>query len=115
MQASGLRRWLTSLPSLAQALQLSVACLSFDFVGTSLDESAEDLATLQIPSPWRHLVEDLATMQLYYAYYQATQPPLSNAALECLVRMASVRRCAPRAALAARAICGALDAERDSS
>lgn len=75
-----------------EALSLSVACLSFDFVGTSLDDSAEDLATLQIPSTWRSLLEDLDTMQLYSDYYCATVPPLSSTALECLVRLASVRR-----------------------
>lgn len=67
-------------------------CLSFDFVGTSLDDSTEDLATLQIPTPWRSLIEDLGTLQLYLEYYYATLPPVSNSALECLVRMASVRR-----------------------
>ncbi len=31
----------------AQAVQLALGCLSFDFVGTCLDESAEDLGTIQ--------------------------------------------------------------------
>ena len=30
-----------------QAVQLALGCLSFDFVGTCLDESAEDLGTIQ--------------------------------------------------------------------
>lgn len=30
-----------------QAVQLSLGCLSFDFVGTCLDESSEDLGTIQ--------------------------------------------------------------------
>lgn len=75
-----------------QALQLAVTCLSFDFVGTAVEDSAEDIATLQIPSPWRSLLEDLSTLQLFKGYYDVTVPPLSNAALECLVRCASVRR-----------------------
>jgi exportin-7 len=75
-----------------QALQLAVTCLSFDFVGTAVEDSSEDIATLQIPSPWRPLLEDLSTLQLFFDYYAATAPPLSNAALECLVRCASVRR-----------------------
>lgn len=76
----------------AQALELSVACLSFDFVGTSVEDWAEDVATLQIPAPWRSYLEDLSTLQLYTDYYFAAAPPLSNTALESLVRCASVRR-----------------------
>lgn len=75
-----------------QALELSVACLSFDFVGTSVEDWAEDVATLQIPAQWRSCLEDLNTLQLYTDYYFSAAPPLSNTALECLVRCASVRR-----------------------
>ncbi|GBG80488.1 hypothetical protein CBR_g30950 [Chara braunii] len=75
-----------------QAIELALKCLSFDFVGTSLDEGSEDLGTIQIPSSWRPLLEDTSTMQLFFDYYAATNPPLSTRALECLVRLASVRR-----------------------
>eukprot|EP00271_Cylindrocystis_brebissonii_P005659 TRINITY_DN17835_c0_g2_i1.p1 TRINITY_DN17835_c0_g2~~TRINITY_DN17835_c0_g2_i1.p1 ORF type:complete len:1060 (+),score=142.88 TRINITY_DN17835_c0_g2_i1:716-3895(+) len=75
-----------------QAIALALKCLSFDFVGTSLDESSEDLGTIQIPSTWRPILEDPATMQLFFDYYAMTKPRLSNQALECLVRLASVRR-----------------------
>lgn len=75
-----------------QAIALSLKCLSFDFIGTSLDESSEDLGTIQIPSSWRPVLEDTSTMQLFFDYYASTKPPLSNEALECLVRLASVRR-----------------------
>ena len=34
----------------AQAVSLALQCLSFDFVGTCLDESAEDLGTIQVQS-----------------------------------------------------------------
>lgn len=75
-----------------QAMSLALACLSFDFVGTCVDESAEDLGTIQIPSAWRASVEDPSTLSIFLEYYKASQPPLSNASLECLVRLASVRR-----------------------
>lgn len=75
-----------------QALSLALKCLSFDFVGTSLDESSEDLGTVQIPSSWRPTLEDTSTLQLFFDYYAITKPPLSKEALECLVRLASVRR-----------------------
>ena len=124
-----------------QAVQLALQCLSFDFVGTCLDESSEDLGTIQVPSgqssgraaglwrasawlclagvnitsapapalpyftppssfciasrpcgaAWRPSIEDPSTLQLFTDFYTASQPPLSNMALECLVR----RGCLP--------------------
>ncbi|XP_070680794.1 uncharacterized protein [Malus domestica] len=68
------------------ALSLSLKCLSFDFVGTSLDESSEEFGTVQ------STLEDPATLQVFFDYYANTKPPLSKEALECLVRLASVRR-----------------------
>ncbi|XP_057979994.1 uncharacterized protein LOC131165875 isoform X2 [Malania oleifera] len=74
------------------ALSLSLKCLSFDFVGTSIDESSEEFGTVQIPSSWRPVLEDPATLQIFFDYYAITKSPLSKEALECLVRLASVRR-----------------------
>ena len=75
-----------------QAISLALKCLCFDFVGTSLDESNEDLGTIQVPSAWRSVMEEPETMKLFFDIYGATQPPLSNQAIECLVRFACVRR-----------------------
>ena len=75
-----------------QATSLALVCLSYDFVGTSLDESTEDIGTIQVPSSWRSLIEEPATMQLMFDVYKASAPPVSNLALECLTRLASVRR-----------------------
>lgn len=33
-----------------QALLLALQCLSFDFVGTCLDDSSEDFGTIQVES-----------------------------------------------------------------
>ncbi|XP_068659491.1 uncharacterized protein [Aristolochia californica] len=74
------------------ALSLSLKCLSFDFVGTSLDESSEEFGTVQIPSSWRPVLEDHSTLQIFFDYYAIAKPPLSKEALDCLVRLASVRR-----------------------
>jgi len=75
-----------------QGLQLCSLCLSYDFVGTCLDDSSEELCTIQVPSTWRSTIEDPKTTQLLLDYYSSTTPPLSSTALECLVRLASVRR-----------------------
>ncbi|KAH9686611.1 Importin N-terminal domain-containing protein [Citrus sinensis] len=74
------------------ALSLCLKCLSFDFVGTSIDESSEEFGTVQIPSAWRPVLEDPSTLQIFFDYYAITEAPLSKEALECLVRLASVRR-----------------------
>uniref|UniRef100_A0A6N2M8Y7 Importin N-terminal domain-containing protein n=1 Tax=Salix viminalis TaxID=40686 RepID=A0A6N2M8Y7_SALVM len=74
------------------ALSLSLKCLSFDFVGTSIDESSEEFGTIQIPSSWRPVLEDPSTLQIFFDYYAITTSPRSKEALECLVRLASVRR-----------------------
>ncbi|KAG9454969.1 hypothetical protein H6P81_007873 [Aristolochia fimbriata] len=74
------------------SLSLALKCLSFDFVGTSLDESSDEFGTVQIPSAWRPVLEDYSTLQIFFDYYMITKPPLSKEALECLVRLASVRR-----------------------
>ena len=36
-----------------QGIGLALQCLSFDFVGTCLDESSEDLGTIQASDSWR--------------------------------------------------------------
>ncbi|XP_074590351.1 uncharacterized protein LOC141846243 isoform X2 [Curcuma longa] len=73
-------------------LSLSLKCLSFDFVGTSVDESSEEFGTVQIPSSWKSVLQDPSTLQIFFDYYNITEPPQSKEALECLVRLASVRR-----------------------
>ena len=75
-----------------QAMSVALCCLSFDFVGTCVDESAEDLGTIQIPSAWRPTVEDPTTLALFFDYYSHTTPPLSSTSLECLVKLSSTRR-----------------------
>ncbi|KAF2537504.1 hypothetical protein F2Q68_00023235 [Brassica cretica] len=74
------------------ALSLALRCVSFDFVGTSIDESTEEVGTVQIPTSWRSVLEDPSTLQIFFDYYGSTDSPLSKEALECLVRLASVRR-----------------------
>lgn len=47
---------------------------------------------LQVPSSWRPLIEDLSLIDLLHEVYAATTPPESAVAIDCLVRLASVRR-----------------------
>ncbi|XVF41019.1 hypothetical protein PTKIN_Ptkin01aG0246900 [Pterospermum kingtungense] len=91
---TSLRHLKTDVASRLQELALSLAlkCLSFDFVGTSIDESSEEFGTVQIPLAWRPVLEDSSTIQIFFYYYSITDAPLSKEAPECLVRLASVRR-----------------------
>jgi len=75
-----------------QALKLSLSCLSYDFIGTSIDESTEDVGTVQIPTSWRPIIEDESTLSVLMQAYSTSPPPLSAQAMECVSQLASVRR-----------------------
>lgn len=74
------------------ALSLATSCLSFDFIGTNPEESAEDVGTVQVPSSWRMMVQDTTTMTLLFDFYKMSEPPNSSLALQALVQFSSVRR-----------------------
>ncbi|XP_043194431.1 exportin-7-B-like isoform X2 [Amphibalanus amphitrite] len=77
---------------MTQLLRLSQNCLMFDFIGTSTDESSDDLCTVQIPTAWRPAFLDAATLKLFFDLYASLPYSLSSLALSCLVQIASVRR-----------------------
>jgi exportin-7 len=77
---------------LKQLLRLAHNCLTFDFIGTSTDESSDDLCTVQIPTSWRPAFLEFSTLQLFFDLYSALPATLSPLALSCLVQIASVRR-----------------------
>ena len=57
-----------------------------------MDESSEDVGTVQIPSNWRSTIEDEATLSTILQAYSSSQPPQSAQAMECVAQLASVRR-----------------------
>ena len=61
-------------------------------IGTNPEESAEDVGTVQVPSSWRPIVQDTATLQLFFDYYLTSSPPSSSLALQSLVHLSSIRR-----------------------
>lgn len=74
-------------------LKLTLACLSFDFIGTSPDESnSDDLPTVQIPSTWRKLFVEEETMDLFFNLYHILPANIACHAISCLVQWTSVRR-----------------------
>ncbi|KAF0031847.1 hypothetical protein F2P81_016402 [Scophthalmus maximus] len=62
---------------LMQLLKLSYNCLNYDFIGTSTDESSDDLCTVQIPTSWRSAFLDSSTLQLFFNLYHSIPPSLS--------------------------------------
>lgn len=77
---------------MTQLLRLAQNCLTFDFIGTSTDESSDDLCTVQIPTSWRPAFLDFTTLKLFFDLYHSLPNSLSSLALSCLVQIASVRR-----------------------
>nr|POE61109.1 exportin-7 [Quercus suber] len=73
-------------------LSLSLNVLSFDFMGTSFDESSDEIGMVQIPISWRPVIQDPSTLQIFFDYYAITQSHFSKEALECLLRLACIRR-----------------------
>ncbi|XP_037051893.1 ran-binding protein 16 [Bradysia coprophila] len=75
-----------------QILRLTRNCLSFDFIGTSTDESIDDMSTVQIPTNWRPAFLNLDTLKLFFDLYHILPSRLSSLALSTLVQIISVRR-----------------------
>nr|CAB3267798.1 exportin-7-A-like [Phallusia mammillata] len=77
---------------LGAVLQLTLNCLSFDFIGTSYDDSGDDLITVQIPTGWRSTFVDLSTSQLFLNLYNVLPESLCAIVMSCIVQIVSVRR-----------------------
>ncbi|XP_017850669.1 ran-binding protein 16 isoform X2 [Drosophila busckii] len=77
---------------ISQVLRLTKNCLSFDFIGSSTDESADDMNNVQIPTAWRPAFLDSNTLKLFFDLYQILPNGLASYSLSCLVQMTSVRR-----------------------
>jgi exportin-7 len=80
---------------LHKVLKLIVSCLSFDFMGTIPDETADEQATVMIPYNWTN-VKDLSDPSLFLEMYLSSVNSRNQAScvlcLQCLVLFASFRR-----------------------
>lgn len=50
-------------------LKLVLNCLNYDFIGSSADESADDLCTVQIPTSWRSSKIIIITARIFNILY----------------------------------------------
>jgi exportin-7 len=65
----------------AEAVDLALKCLCFDFLGTNPDESSDtvDRHEIQIPAAWKPLFETPSQLPtLFYSIYSTNKPPLSD-------------------------------------
>ncbi|OWR42046.1 exportin-7 isoform 1, partial [Danaus plexippus plexippus] len=76
---------------LTALLRLAHNCLAFDFIGTTTDESSDDLCTVQIPTAWRPTFLEPGTLELFFNLYHGVRST-GSLSLACLVQLASVRR-----------------------
>lgn len=74
-----------------QILRLTRNCLSFDFIGTSTDESIDDMSTVQIPTNWRPAFLNLDTLKLFFDLYHILPSRLSSLALSTLVQVSVLK------------------------
>nr|CAB3468588.1 unnamed protein product [Digitaria exilis] len=65
-------------------IDLALKCLSFDFVGSPVDESSEEFGTVQLPASWRPLLQDPSTVQIFFDYYKVNDTCVSKELAELL-------------------------------
>lgn len=71
----------------SHVLRLTKNCLSFDFIGSSTDESSDDMNSVQIPTSWRPAFLDANTLKLFFDLYQILPNGLASYSLACLVQV----------------------------
>ena len=72
-------------------LTLLQQVFSFDFVGTSPDESNDDLGIIHIPASWSKVFEDPTTLRTLTEFYNITTGNEQRKSLELLSSLVSVR------------------------
>lgn len=73
-------------------LQLSLNCLTFDFVGSMIDETSDDSVTVQVPTVWRIALTDCKVVDMFFRLFKVLPIELTSRVLLNLVQLASVRR-----------------------
>ncbi|KAL3126957.1 17 (RAN binding) [Cryptosporidium hominis] len=82
---------------LRQVLQLTLCCLSYDFMGTVPDETSEEQNTVMIPHSWTILREEYIPIIFFDIYAKccspnSSMPDCASICLQCLILYSSVRR-----------------------
>ncbi|VDK76048.1 unnamed protein product [Litomosoides sigmodontis] len=80
------------LPTVNSLLQLSLNCLSFDFIGSIGDETSDDNATVQVPTLWRLAFTDGELITMFFRLYNELPIELTTRVLQNIVQLSSLRR-----------------------
>lgn len=72
-------------------LDLLLACLSYDFLGSQQQESTQDCNSIQVPSSWRCFFEDASNINVYFSVFRGFGGEPARKAMACLIHVASVR------------------------
>lgn len=73
-------------------LQLSLSCLTFDFIGSMADETSDDNVTVQVPTVWRIAFTDGKVVEMFFRLYAELPMELTARVLHNLVQLSSLRR-----------------------
>lgn len=57
-------------------LELQNQCLGFDFIGTAVDESVDDIGTVEVPSSWKTSILEMGNLEMYFDLYAMLSPAL---------------------------------------
>uniref|UniRef100_F1KSW2 Exportin-7 n=1 Tax=Ascaris suum TaxID=6253 RepID=F1KSW2_ASCSU len=85
----------TQLQLVNGLLQLSLNCLTFDFIGSLSDESGDDNVTVQVPTIWRiefSAFTDGGVISMFFRLYNVLPMELSGKVLQNIVQLSSLRR-----------------------
>ncbi|KAG0364963.1 Exportin 7 [Gamsiella multidivaricata] len=73
-------------------LVLMRTCLMFDFIGTSPDESSDDVGSIQAPTTWRSIFEESGYLDVLWECWKKFSGQNSVLVMESLSQAASIRR-----------------------
>eukprot|EP01063_Lacrimia_lanifica_P038822 TRINITY_DN8355_c0_g1_i1.p1 TRINITY_DN8355_c0_g1~~TRINITY_DN8355_c0_g1_i1.p1 ORF type:complete len:1148 (+),score=341.98 TRINITY_DN8355_c0_g1_i1:78-3446(+) len=80
-------------PEVREALTVALAILNFDFAGGVFhDESSDDQGAMHVPSAWKTVIADPATLELFWTLYRVLPCPQSADILKCCTQFACCRR-----------------------
>ncbi|KAL3083211.1 hypothetical protein niasHS_011013 [Heterodera schachtii] len=80
------------LSCVSQAVDLTLASVSFDFVGSMFDETLDENVNIQIPARWRPVLLDRSVVKLMFDLYFVLPRDHVVKIFQTLVQLSSVRR-----------------------
>ncbi|KAI1720846.1 galactoside-binding lectin domain-containing protein [Ditylenchus destructor] len=80
------------LARLSQALDLTLACMNYDFIGSITDETLDENISIQIPTKWKPVLMERQVGSLFFRLYMSIPVDLISKSFQTVVQLTSVRR-----------------------